>query len=1158
MDPSTPSNCSATSENEESTPDEPAYRHKRSKRRLLFHHLSKRSQRREVTRVLFADAQPSNQFCPKLSNFTPHDDNSEDFSTDDSCSLEESSNLHRITGNASNIESSSAEDFIAPNIAPDSSNPDTHPQCLSDVQAEPLLTPENKATSGSDINSMEFSDLMTFLADCPEDFEIDIFDLLELSDDQYFSYFAEEDFDLDSFFTNDVSCASMNSQSELERVLSQFKDEDETDRNNYDEAFLADRVLHKEVGSTLKEWALDEQIEQSKIDRLLKKLKLIPELSKLPSTARGLISTRRPASEPVDVPSGGQYLHFGAEKCLSRILRGRKGRHVELHISTDGVNLFKSKSCELWPILARIRNIKSLSHIVFPIGFFYNDHKPKKPDYLKHAVDELERLIKDGLEVDGEHFTISVKGCICDAPAKAMALGIMHCTGKNSCTRCKVKGTWSEQSKRVFFGNDAEPRSHQEFINQTDESFHHFRTPLERITTLQFPQSYSLDYLHLILLGVCRTTVYLWLLGKRPHRMPPAGRGELIEHSKQLARFAPREFSRRPRSYEEVSFFKGTEWRQMLCYHGMVIFNYNRIPIEKYKHFLCLVVAVRLLLDEKMMLEAHWLSYARNLLRYFVDKFRVLYDADFITHNFHNLLHISDDVEFFGGIEDCSAFKFESFIQFLLKLITKGSGVLQQIARRLEELYKNDLLFKQKAWPYFVEPDVSKPSFGGPLTDGVCDPQFQSLKYKFFELSLRDGDNCCTVKEEAPAGDGSVIARNRVIIIENICKSRSANKMMLVGRRFIFQESYFDYPLDSSLLGIYKVSSLSSILNAWPVENLSWNVVLFEDGRCGIAPTNWLTPKRDRCAYPKVNSFALNKLIQAATEVKDDWPSYLVRKFYAENLLTFKEARAALDSVDSDVSEIENMNPSPQPVLPQTALPQPVLPQPVLPQPVLPQPVLPQPVLPQPVLPQPVQPQPVLPEPVQPQPVLPQPVQPQPVLPQPAQPAQSQPVENFNTDGEAVTVSSQCLRQLFKVTLQNQAQLKALNESRSQSQTDSTINSATPVEEAVPILSACPLKSTKDFKKLEKALGEDSKVRKQLREELQLHMKKNPKESCRNLARCLIADELAQKFSWKGRPMKNQPNPKGAFEVRSEKAARAARLSVSQLDLSSESESEET
>nr|XP_018908599.1 PREDICTED: protein piccolo-like [Bemisia tabaci] len=353
----------------------------------------------------------------------------------------------------------------------------------------------------------------------------------------------------------------------------------------------------------------------------------------------------------------------------------------------------------------------------------------------------------------------------------------------------------------------------------------------------------------------------------------------------------------------------------------------------------------------------------------------------------------------------------------------------------------------------------------------------------------------------------------------------------------------------------------------------SWNVVLFEDGRCGIAPTNWLTPKRDRCAYPKVNSFALNKLIQAATEVKDDWSSYLVRKFYAENLLTFKEARAALDSVDSDVREIENMNPSPQPVLPQPALPQPVLPQPVLPQPVLPQPVLPQPVQPQPVLPQPVQPQPAL----------------------------SQPVENFNTDGEAVTVSSQCLRQLFKVTLQNQAQLKALNESRSQSQTYSTSNSATPVEEAVPILSACPLKSTKDFKKLEKALGEDTKVRKQLREELQLHMKKNPKESCRNLARCLIADELAQKFSWKGRPMKNQPNPKGAFEgtclskqiyqavnakfpsekmtvdtyqrnlenwfiqaktrlQRSEerRAARAARLSVSQLDLSSESEAEET
>lgn len=71
------------------------------------------------------------------------------------------------------------------------------------------------------------------------------------------------------------------------------------------------------------------------------------------------------------------------------------------------------------------------------------------------------------------------------------------------------------------------------------------------------------------------------------------------------------------------------------------------------------------------------------------------------------------------------------------------------------------------------------------------------------------------------------------------------------------------------------------------------------------------------------------------------------------------------------------------------------------------------------------------------------------------------------------------------MTLQNQAQLKALNESRSQSQTDSASNSTTPAEEAVPILSACPLKSAKDFKKLEKALGEDSKVRKKLVSKLQ-------------------------------------------------------------------------
>lgn len=54
-------------------------------------------------------------------------------------------------------------------------------------------------------------------------------------------------------------------------------------------------------------------------------------------------------------------------------------------------------------------------------------------------------------------------------------------------------------------------------------------------------------------------------------------------------------------------------------------------------------------------------------------------------YNIHNLVHLADDAQHFGSLDNFSAFPIENYLGMLKKLVRKAHPPLQQVIRRLGE-----------------------------------------------------------------------------------------------------------------------------------------------------------------------------------------------------------------------------------------------------------------------------------------------------------------------------------------------------------------------------------------------------------------------------------------------------------------------------------------
>lgn len=506
----------------------------------------------------------------------------------------------------------------------------------------------------------------------------------------------------------------------------------------------------------------------------------------LPKDHRTLCQVPKEYSKQIIEMNGGKYVHFGFTASLKQLLSNVDVTVSALwfDINIDGVPISKSSNCCLWPVLINVVGFKA----ILLVGIYFGYEKPHAiNEYMEPFVTEYLELCSKGLKVEQKMFTVHLRCVVADAPARAFFLNIKSHSGYYSCHKCKIPGEYS--SKKVCFpGVQNELRSDEEFSEKNDGNHHKDSESLifEKIPGFGGVTSVIVDYMHAVLLGVTKKLLHLWTKEKKClYSLRNQQVMNMSERINIIGRQLPHEFSRKPRGLECLPRYKATELRQLILYTLPVIAK-GILKTEYYSHFMQFHCAIKILCTQETCIDYN--HVADSLLTAFVKRFPKLYQKHNVKFNVHSLLHLSSDVKYTQKpLDSFSAFKFENYLQILKKDARNCVHVLEQIVNRSAERSKFEQYF-----PYIQT---------YPPSDFEKKNQLLNLKY----IVIRDAKY--TTKEP----NNLIHISNEKIIVKIIKLTRTTkDTVILEGQQILKVKPFYNKPVPSHLLGIYKVNGIIS------------------------------------------------------------------------------------------------------------------------------------------------------------------------------------------------------------------------------------------------------------------------------------------------------------------------------------------------------------
>lgn len=213
--------------------------------------------------------------------------------------------------------------------------------------------------------------------------------------------------------------------------------------------------------------------------------------------------------------------------------------------------------------------------------------------FFRPLLQELRSIQQHGglfINVGGQkHYLMPViTQCCCDLPAKAEVQGMINNNGYWSCGYCLQKGDSIKSVKNaksfvryVRQEKPIEKRTHQTMLQAYDGLKSDSIMGVKKISCMvaaknfDLVNSYGIDYMHCVLLGVQSKMLKLWLDSvnhKKPYYIQPKWQNVL---SDRITKITPTsDISRKPRPLSDRAKYKANEFRSLLycfIYHTRLL-----------------------------------------------------------------------------------------------------------------------------------------------------------------------------------------------------------------------------------------------------------------------------------------------------------------------------------------------------------------------------------------------------------------------------------------------------------------------------------------------------------------------------------------------------------------------------------------------------------
>lgn len=485
--------------------------------------------------------------------------------------------------------------------------------------------------------------------------------------------------------TESSDVASMNETQTFETSDSNISEPEQSE---------SERILQNQRITTLKEklrsWALKNinTLNNKVLSELLCLLRT--EGHELPKTASALLNTRGKVLVQPMVSSRkttGSYIYFGIRAGLEQKLKSDVYTEdfIPVLVNIDGIPIHRNSKQQFWPILIQLyHNDYNCSPII--VAIYLGDSKPDSTEiFLADFVAESQELIQNGLVINGKKFSFKIAAFVCDTPARSFIKYCKSHVGFFAFERCETKGV-TASNKRVYPEINAALRTEASFREKRQPAHHleNNTSPVLQIPGFDPVKGFVLDQMHLLFLGVTKSLIDKWINGNNIARIAKRKRILFKELLLSQSSYIPCEFQRKQLQLDDLSNWKATQYRLFLLYSGVVVLRYV-LPTGHYQHFLLLFTACRILCSDQLATD--YTNYANELLRKFFYLLPSLYGRDSQVMNFHNLIHLTNDVDYMqASLNHYSAFPFQNCLGFLKKLIRTPNKPLAQVAKRLSEL----------------------------------------------------------------------------------------------------------------------------------------------------------------------------------------------------------------------------------------------------------------------------------------------------------------------------------------------------------------------------------------------------------------------------------------------------------------------------------------